>query len=459
MALHKITINTDHLLQSLSSHPTAVLFVRGKSGCHQANTEQEKRHERPSHVADSAAISRITTEHQRHLASSRYILAIQPLTQAQDFQTISDQAGGTSSSFKLDQTTQDLPYFLSGWAGLINYSQSFQQRPDIEFAYFDCVLYFDAQQNEALIASRYQLTDERVNDYHKALTDLINGEENRENRGSRPAKQRQWQAQWTLEDYQKRFNTLQDYLIAGDCYQVNLTCPFTCGDDLTQQSPVSLLDTFDAPMSGFFKHQDRWVASVSPERFLKIEDGRLETHPIKGTTPRSVDAAQDQALRQQLIDSEKNQAENLMIVDLLRNDLSISAKPNSVKVTELFKVESHHNVHQMVSAITADLKNELAPIDAIINAFPGGSITGAPKKRAMEIINELEIADRGAYCGSLGYIDDTGLCDFNILIRTIEATADGAVCWGGGGVTVQSTAEDEYNEILHKVGKILEHPI
>ena len=249
---------------------------------------------------------------------------------------------------------------------------------------------------------------------------------------------------------------MQNYIVSGDVYQVNLTMPFRCHEDLTAISPAKLLEHFDAPFSCYFRGQSLTLFSVSPERFVKIHQQHMVTSPIKGTSPRGKTASEDLANRQWLADSKKNQAENLMIVDLLRNDLGRSAVTGSVQVEKLFDIESHANVHHMVSTIRAEIKPEISPLEAVLNAFPGGSITGAPKKRAMEIIRELEPDSRGLYCGSFGYFSDQGVADFNILIRSVVATPSGAECWAGGGVVKDSTAAGEYDELFSKVQQLLD---
>lgn len=263
---------------------------------------------------------------------------------------------------------------------------------------------------------------------------------------------------WTQKQYSQAFYKIQDYLKAGDCYQVNLTQPHKAsytGSALETLAP--LYSALNPSYGCYFEGRDCELVSVSPERFISIDgSGRLEAKPIKGTIKRSEDPAQDQLYIDELKNSAKNQAENLMIVDLLRNDLSMSAQPNSVKVEKLFELETHPNVHHLVSTISAQLKSDLTPAEAIANAFPGGSITGAPKKRAMEIIDELEAQPRSLYCGSFGYYSDTGNVDFNILIRSVEFRDGEMTCWGGGGITVDSDCEEEYEESLTKVRKIME---
>ena len=264
---------------------------------------------------------------------------------------------------------------------------------------------------------------------------------------------------WHKNDYRKAFFKVQDYLIAGDCYQVNLTHPF-----ISEQYKGAAIDTlkplFDAlkPSFGcYFQGKNCELVSMSPERFISIDNtGKLQAKPIKGTIKRSANKLVDNALITELANSAKNQAENLMIVDLLRNDLSISAIPGSVKVDKLFELESHPNVHHLVSTISAQLRSDISPAKAISHAFPGGSITGAPKKRAMEIINELEVQPRSLYCGSFGYFSDSGHTDFNILIRSLEFRDGSITCWGGGGITVDSDCDEEYEESLTKIRRIMD---
>jgi para-aminobenzoate synthetase component 1 len=266
-------------------------------------------------------------------------------------------------------------------------------------------------------------------------------------------------AKWQKDDYCKAFSKVQSYLLAGDCYQVNLTHPFV-SPFYKGEAIDTLLPLFNAlkPSFGcYFNGEDCELVSMSPERFISINSsGKLEAKPIKGTIKRSNDAALDAELIAELSNSAKNKAENLMIVDLLRNDLSMSAIPGSVKVDKLFELESHPNVHHLVSTISAQLRPDISPAAAISSAFPGGSITGAPKKRAMEIIAELEVQPRSLYCGSFGYFSDTGNTDFNILIRSLEFRNNTITCWGGGGITVDSDCDDEYEESLTKIRRIMD---
>lgn len=260
----------------------------------------------------------------------------------------------------------------------------------------------------------------------------------------------------TRDHYGDCFAKVQAYLHAGDCYQVNLAQRFhaTCTGD-SWLAFQQLCDALPAPMACYFSRPEFECLSLSPERFLAISDGRISTHPIKGTRPRHQDAELDRQSAKELQTSEKDRAENLMIVDLLRNDLGLSCVPGSIRVTDLFAIESYANVHHMVSRIEGQLRQEIHPLKALLAAFPGGSITGAPKKRAMEIIAELEPDPRLFYCGSAFYCDVGGRLDSSILIRSLIRKNDDLYCWGGGGIVADSTADAEYQETLHKVGVIL----
>ena len=303
-------------------------------------------------------------------------------------------------------------------------------------------------------------------------------------------------AQWNKDDYQRAFAQTQYYLQQGDCYQINLTQAWQGYINNSahnyKTTPVlidylpSLQQNTQAPFAGYLgvnglKNNSEnghsktdslnsvgfELLSCSPELFFTFIKDRqtgqnyIRTKPIKGTMPRSIDATQDAALKQQLIDSDKDRAENVMIVDLLRNDLGKYAKVGSVKVPQLFAIESFSNVHHMVSTITAELKADTHPLAVLFGSLPAGSITGTPKKRAVEIISELEATPRGAYCGTLGYMNFDGSGQWNVLIRTLQAgmNADDekqVSLWAGGGITIASDCASEYQECLDKVGNLLQ---
>lgn len=263
---------------------------------------------------------------------------------------------------------------------------------------------------------------------------------------------------WSQQQYYKAFQHVQEYIRAGDCYQINLTQEFTA---LVQGALLSkaeeLWELTHAPYTGYLKIDDFELLSCSPELFIEFQSHRkIKTRPIKGTMPRYDDPNQDLASKAKLSRSEKDQAENVMIVDLLRNDLSVYAETGSVETTKLFEIESFNQVHHMVSEITATLKAEINPVQMLLSALPGGSITGAPKIRAMQIIEELEGTPRGAYCGSLGYFNFDGTGRWNILIRSIQKYQEKLSMWAGGGITIASNAEAEYQECFDKISAMLE---
>ena len=304
---------------------------------------------------------------------------------------------------------------------------------------------------------------------------------------------------WQKSDYQRAFAKTQRYLVQGDCYQINLTQAWQGSLNSFKHNGNAVTNLIDylpalhrntqAPFAGYIGLTQAEHANVnqysnshinpthantvnfellscSPELFFTfIKDNQTGTHhirtkPIKGTRPRSINAEQDLLLKQQLIDSAKDRAENVMIVDLLRNDLGKYAKTGSVKVPQLFTIESFSNVHHMVSTITAELKPNTHPLAVLFGSLPAGSITGTPKKRAVEIISELESTPRGAYCGTMGYMNFDGSGQWNVLIRTLQANRfksgeTQVSLWAGGGITIASDCNEEYQECLDKVGNLL----
>ncbi|QHF03927.1 aminodeoxychorismate synthase component I [Pseudomonas asturiensis] len=259
-------------------------------------------------------------------------------------------------------------------------------------------------------------------------------------------------------DYRNAFERIQQYIQAGDCYQVNLTQRFQapCAGD-PWHAYQALRAACPTPFAGFMALSgDDAILSLSPERFVKVSDRQVETRPIKGTRPRGADPIQDEELAGQLLGSEKDRAENLMIVDLLRNDLGRSCRIGSVKVPELFSLESYPNVHHLVSSVTGELAADHDALDLIAGSFPGGSITGAPKIRAMQIIDELEPTRRSLYCGSLMYLDVRGQMDSSIAIRSVLVKDGHVSCWGGGGIVADSDCDAEYQETFTKVRVLLE---
>jgi para-aminobenzoate synthetase component 1 len=247
-----------------------------------------------------------------------------------------------------------------------------------------------------------------------------------------------------------------EYVHAGDCFQVNIA------QRLLYPAVLPPLDLYrrlrernPAPFAGYLDLGEFVVASASPERFLRVQDDVVETRPIKGTRPRGATSAEDHARREELLASAKDRAENIMIVDLLRNDLGRVCRYGSVRVLALCRLETYRTVHHLVSEVVGRLREGLGPVDLLRAAFPGGSVTGAPKVRAMEIIAELEPTARGPYCGSLGYLGFDGSMDASILIRTFTVGRGWVQFPVGGGIVADSVPEREYEETWHKAEGLL----
>ncbi|MGL5452124.1 MAG: aminodeoxychorismate synthase component I [Aeromonas sp.] len=265
-----------------------------------------------------------------------------------------------------------------------------------------------------------------------------------------------WQSNMSQAQYGEKFAHIQAYLAAGDCYQINLTQRFSApyrGDEW--QAYTTLAACNNAPFSAFIRLPNSALLSLSPERFLLLDGQHIETKPIKGTRPRHLDPIIDARIALELAHADKDRSENLMIVDLLRNDIGRVSRPGSVTVPRLFAVESFAAVHHLVSTIHGELDSHWHAVDLLRACFPGGSITGAPKIRAMEIIEELEPVRRNAYCGSIGYLSVHGRMDTSICIRTLIAEAGQLHCWAGGGIIADSDVASEYQETYDKVARIL----
>lgn len=267
---------------------------------------------------------------------------------------------------------------------------------------------------------------------------------------------RGFERQVSRTQYEEAFHAIKQYIREGDCYQVNLTqeVTATCAG-IPYAAYQRLRQTMPAPFSAFIAWPDGALLSVSPERFLRKQGLAVLTQPIKGTRPRAVDPKLDEVLANQLQFSEKDRAENLMIVDLLRNDLGRVCVNGSIQVNELFTLQSFSNVHHLVSSIRAQLTATCDAIDLLEACFPGGSITGAPKLRAMEIIQELETTPRRIYCGSVFYLSANGDMDSSITIRSLLWEAGKLHCWAGGGIVDDSESEAEYAECFYKITRII----
>lgn len=380
-----------------------------------------------------------------------------------------------------------LPPFQGGVAGLFGYDLCHHierlprprfdefETPDLAVGFYDWVLAFDRVQRRAWIISTGLPETEPARRQRRALARLESVKswliDSRLNARTRPfASGRAIQPErlfslpnlrgvysnFERADYLAAARRAIEYIHAGDCFQVNLS------QRLLHAATLEPLEVYrrlrernPAPFAGYFDLGDFVLASASPERFLRVEKGNVETRPIKGTRPRGATPEEDRRQREELLHSAKDRAENVMIIDLLRNDLGRVCEYGSVRVPAVCRLESYRTVHHLVSEVVGRLRPEMGPIDLLRAAFPGGSVTGAPKVRAMEIIAELEPTARGPYCGSLGYIGFDGSMDTNILIRTFTIGRGWIQFPVGGGIVADSTPEAEYDETLHKAEGLL----
>ena len=353
-----------------------------------------------------------------------------------------------------------LPPFQGGLAGYISYefgkSLEAQSKlpdferlcPDLILHQYDTVMGFDHLQQRAWIFAREETEIERLEKMMKRKASAIGA-----------AVIEGWQSNFSRDAYEKAVAKIVDYILAGDIFQANLT---QCFSSFIPQGFDAfalfrkLRDKNPATFAAFLDYGDVQIASSSPERLVRCDGVVAEARPIKGTRKRDNDPSRDAELIMELQASRKDRAENVMIVDLLRNDLSRIVKPGTVRVPVLCGLETYANVHHLVSVVTGDLRVGLDQIDLLKAIFPGGSITGAPKIRAMEIIAELEGQARGVYCGAIGYLGFNGACDFNIAIRTALFSKGRAHVQGGGGITARSEPAAEYEESLTKIKRIME---
>lgn len=328
--------------------------------------------------------------------------------------------------------------------------------PDCFFGLYDGVIIIDHRNDEVSIASMgIKGCDEKiVADIEQAIQ---TGEENGiEIPTLVKSNSSKLISNFKKEDYIIAIERIREYIKSGDIYQANMTQRFEC---ITKISPYELYAKLrsinPAPFASFIDFGEGHIVSSSPERFIRIKDRYIETRPIKGTCPRGNTFEEDKRNKLNLLSSEKDRAELLMIVDLERNDIGRISKPGSVKVSELFYLETYPTVHHLVATVTGEICDEYDAVDCLKATFPGGSITGAPKIRAMQIIDELEPTARNIYTGSIGYIGFNGDADLNIVIRTIIFKEDKAYFQVGGGIVWDSDAELEYQETLDKAKALI----
>ncbi len=339
------------------------------------------------------------------------------------------------------------------------------QLPDVVFGLYAWALVLDKQQqqlwfvdcrasNEAAAAASYATIAPLFASLEPSTAAAQ--QEQTEQQAQPFVLQTEWQSGISTGEYQHKFQQIQQYLQSGDCYQINLAQRFSARYQGSEwQAYLALRAANAAPFSAFIRLPQGAVLSISPERFLLLNQRQVETKPIKGTKPRFADPLLDSQSAQALQQSPKDRAENVMIVDLLRNDIGKVCTPGTVKVPALFQIESFPAVHHLVSTVSGELASQYTAADLLRAAFPGGSITGAPKVRAMQIIEELEPCRRSVYCGAIGYISQHGRMDSNIAIRTLICHQGQIYCWAGGGIVADSKADSEYQETFDKVAKIL----
>ncbi|HEX3030722.1 MAG TPA: aminodeoxychorismate synthase component I, partial [Bacillota bacterium] len=336
--------------------------------------------------------------------------------------------------------------------------------PDCIQGFYDLILAYDHQEENWLVCSSgFPLLDAEARAARAARrlaqgVSLLEGEA--VNRGlelSLPAvmgdmaEPENLHTHFTRKEYCAAVQKAKDYIAAGDIFQMNMTQRFDAPLPCPPFELYKVLRTINpAPFASYFNYRDLIIASASPERFLLVSGNRVETRPIKGTRPRGASPDEDLANREELLASAKDRAELVMIIDLERNDLGRVCETGSVRVPDLIRLEEYPTVFHLVSTVEGLIPQGKDTLDILSASFPGGSITGAPKIRAMEIIEELEPVKRGIYTGSLGYISFNGSSDLNILIRTFVIRNNQVHFQVGGGIVADSDPEMEYEETLHK---------
>ena len=393
-----------------------------------------------------------------------------------------------------------LPPFQGGIAGYIGYDWgAVLERlprarfddlriPDVVLCLYDWVIGWDHRSNRAWLVStglpevgqsrerqareRLELVRTRLRRHHTGTPDGLSGggptlmqhlsqsaahPPTYPARGIESADQVVLRSTFTRQGYLDAVARVREYILAGDIFQANLSQRFQAP---WRSTPYELYRRLrrrnPAPFAAYLGFNDVAVLSASPERFLRLDGQQVETRPIKGTRPRGLGPMHDAALGRALAESRKDRAENVMIVDLLRNDLSRVCQPGTVRVPELFRLEHHPTVHHLVSTVVGEIEPGAGAVELIRAAFPGGSITGAPKVRAMEIIAELEPTQRAVYCGSIGYLSATGVMDTSIVIRTYLLLNGQVYFQAGGGIVADSDPDLEYRETLDKARGLIE---
>lgn len=352
---------------------------------------------------------------------------------------------------------------LSGTMGYISYdagrlleelpdeSEADFNIPDMKFIFYKNIIIFDLINNKKYITD----LDGNIENINSILKVIHSGNKIDEEMVKKESNNK-FYSNFNKEEYKNSVTKLKNYIVSGDVYIANMTQRFWCRNEEDSFDIYKKLRSINkAPFSAYLNFEDFQIISSSPERFIQVVNNKAHTRPIKGTRPRGATIEEDEKNKLELINSEKDKAELLMVVDLERNDFSKVCKPHTVKVTENFKLEEYATVFHLVSTVEGQLKDKVSSVKCIKECFPGGSITGTPKIRAMEIIEELEGLKRNIYTGCIGYFDFRGNCDFNIAIRTILKKDNKAYFGVGGGITYDSIEEDEYNETLDKAKALM----
>lgn len=367
-------------------------------------------------------------------------------------------------------TIPHIPPFQGGAAGCFSYdlyhdlehisstAKDDMGFPDMMIGFYDLVLGFDLEKKEAWVISHgFPLKDhEQASRAKKRINwikQILKNKADSTLRSSQKIKECDIISNFTANDYQKAVTRVIEYILSGDIFEANISQRFHANipDSLTPFQLYTRLRTINpAPFAAFMKMNEVVIASASPERFLKCNQGQVETRPIKGTRPRGKSKEEDEYFAKELLCSEKDHSENVMIVDLLRNDLSRVCEDHTVTVPQLCGLESYATVHHLVSIVEGKLKPETHVLDLLAASYPGGSITGAPKIRALEIIDEIEPTKRGPYCGSMGYIGFNGDMDTSITIRTFCIKNNVVTFQAGGAIVMDSDPLSEYEETLFK---------
>lgn len=364
------------------------------------------------------------------------------------------------NKYKID-VDSDIP-FIGGAIGYFSYDMGRNLEnlpntskedfyiPESIFIFYNNIIIFDLENKNTYISS-LGLIENDIDEIEKALLNY-----NEEYEVEITDNKSDFISNFNKEEYIQAIKKMKDYIKRGHMYIANMTRRiYTNNNEESFNIYKRLRDINKAPFSAYMNFEGFQVISSSPERFLYIKDRKVFTRPIKGTRPRGRNKEEDEKNKLELMNSEKDKSELLMIVDLERNDLSKVCKPKTVKVSELYKIEEYATVFHLVSSIEGELEDNVSSVKCMSECFPGGSITGAPKIRAMEIIEEIEGLKRNLYTGSIGYFDLRGNCDFNIVIRTIIKKNNKAYIGIGGGITYESEEEAEWYETIDKAKALM----